>query len=192
MSLFLLRHGETQGPGGFRGRLDHPLSEQGWSSMRAAALALPPWELIISSPLERCRAFAEWLAGMQTVECKLEPDLRELDFGDWEGRTAAELMEGQADALGQFWADPYSFTPPNGEPVATFEQRVLGAMERIVRRTADTRALVVTHGGVIRLLLARQQGLPRKDLLQVEVPYASLHAFEASALSDTYPPCCPS
>ncbi|GGM22834.1 alpha-ribazole phosphatase family protein [Pseudomonas asuensis] len=189
MSVFLLRHGETLGPGGFRGRLDHPLSEQGWSSMRATVSALPPWDLIVSSPLERCRAFAEWLAQMQGVRCEVEAGLRELDFGDWEGRTAAELMQDQADALGLFWADPYGYTPPNGEPVAQFEQRVLEAMQRITFHAAEARTLVVTHGGVIRLLLARQQGLARKDLLQVEVPYSSLHAFDVSVLGGAYQPC---
>ncbi|MFP3527507.1 histidine phosphatase family protein, partial [Pantoea sp. SIMBA_072] len=78
-------------------------------------------------------------------------------------------MEDQADALGRFWENPYAFTPPNGEPVEAFAERVLAAVERLGRQHAGKRVLLVTHGGVMRLLLARARGLPRAQLLQVEV-----------------------
>jgi alpha-ribazole phosphatase len=184
MSLYLLRHGETEGPGGFRGSLDYPLTELGWTTMAAAITAMPTWDLVISSPLIRCLAFAQALAKRQSCQCHMEPDLRELDFGDWEGRTAAELMGEQADDLGRFWSDPYGYTPPNGEPLAAFEHRILKVLRSIADYSGTKRTLLVTHGGVIRLLLARQQGLPREALLQVEVPYASLHPFDSAALGD--------
>jgi alpha-ribazole phosphatase len=83
-------------------------------------------------------------------------------------------MQDQAEALGRFWADPYAYTPPEGEPVAAFAERVLGAVTRWRPRLQGHRSLIVTHGGVIRLLLARQRGLAARDLLQVEAPYATL------------------
>jgi len=171
---WLLRHGVTEGPEGFRGRLDPPLAEQGWTQLRAAVATEPPFALILSSPQQRCARFAEWLAAEQGAELVLEADLRELDFGDWEGSSAADLMQDQAEALGRFWADPYAHTPPGGEPVAAFAARVLGAVARWQPRLQAQRSLIVTHGGVIRLLLARQRGLAPKDLLQVEAPYATL------------------
>ncbi|MCD4865624.1 histidine phosphatase family protein [Pseudomonas sp. PLB05] len=171
---WLLRHGVTEGSEGFRGRLDPPLSEQGWKQMRAAVAEQPPFELILTSSQQRCARFAEWLAAEQGTELMVEADLRELDFGAWEGHSAAELMQDQAEALGLFWADPYAYTPPGGEPVAAFAERVLGAVARWRPRLHGRRSLLVTHGGVIRLLLARQRGLAAKDLLQVEVPYATL------------------
>lgn len=174
---WLLRHGVTEGPEGFRGRLDPPLSAQGWAQLRAAVAELPPFALILSSPQQRCARFAEWLAAEQGATLHLEPALRELDFGEWEGRSAADLMQEQAEALGRFWADPYAYTPPGGEPVAAFAERVLGAVARWQPRLQERRSLIVTHGGVIRLLLARQRGLAPKDLLQVEAPYATLQAL---------------
>ena len=171
---WLLRHGATEGPEGFRGRLDPPLSAQGWTQLREAVAAQPAFTLILSSPQQRCARFAEWLAAEQGAELALEPDLRELDFGDWEGRSAADLMQDQAEALGLFWADPYAYTPPGGEPVARFAERVQAAVARWRPRLQGQRSLIVTHGGVIRLLLARQRGLAPKDLLQVEAPYATL------------------
>ncbi|MGV8844721.1 MAG: alpha-ribazole phosphatase family protein [Pseudomonas sp.] len=170
--LELLRHGETELGGGLRGSLDDALTETGWAQLRAAVLDAGPWDRLISSPLQRCARFAEELAEQRGLPLRLEADLQELHFGAWEGRSAAELMATDADALGQFWADPYTFTPPGGEPLLAFEARVLGAIQRLQARHAGERLLLITHGGVIRLLLARARGLPRADLLQVTVAHA--------------------
>lgn len=174
LQLDLLRHGETELGGGFRGSLDDALTATGWAQMRGALAEAGPWELIVSSPLQRCAAFARELAEGQGVPLHLEAGLRELHFGDWEGRSAAALMETDAEALGAFWADPYGFTPPQGEPVEDFAARVLAAVEGLHRRFAGRRLLLVTHAGVMRLLLARARGLPREQLLQVEVGHGAL------------------
>ena len=170
--LDLLRHGETELGGGLRGSLDDALTEHGWAQLRGAVQGAGPWDRLISSPLQRCARFAEELAATHSLPLHLEPDMRELHFGDWEGRSAAALMETDAEALGRFWADPYAFTPPNGEPLLHFEARILAALQRLQQRHAGERLLLITHGGVMRLLLARARGLPRQDLLQVNVGYA--------------------
>lgn len=174
LELDMLRHGETCGGGGFRGRLDDELSERGWSQLREATVAAGPWQRIISSPLRRCAAFASQLAAERNLPFEVEPELRELDFGAWEGLTAADLMVSHSEELARFWNDPYAFTPPQGEPVADFEARVLSALERLTDRYAGERVLLVTHAGVMRLLLAQARGLPRAKLLQVEVGHAAL------------------
>ena len=115
---------------------------------------------------------AEELAAQHGVPVSLEPDLQELHFGAWEGRSTAELMQTSAEDLGRFWSDPYGFTPPEGETLLAFEARILAALQRLQARHAGERLLLVTHGGVIRLLLARARGLPRNDLLQVAVGHA--------------------
>lgn len=178
LQLDLLRHGETESGGGFRGSLDDALTPRGWAQMRAATGQAGPWDRLVSSPLQRCAAFAHELGGQLGVPLELEADLRELHFGAWEGRSAAELMEGDAAALGRFWADPYAFTPPGGEPVAEFETRVLQAMERLARQHPGQRLLLITHGGVMRLLLARARGLVRGQLLQVQVGHGALHRLQ--------------
>lgn len=170
--LELLRHGETELGGGLRGSLDDALTATGWAQLRAAVAEAGPWDRLISSPLQRCARFAEELAAQQGVPLSLEADLQELHFGAWEGRSTAELMHSSATELGQFWSDPYAFTPPAGEPLLAFEARILSAVQRLQARHAGERLLLVTHGGVIRLLLARARGLPRTDLLQVEVSHA--------------------
>jgi len=178
LHLDMLRHGETVTGGGFRGRLDDELTDVGWQQMRQAVANAGPWDRIVSSPLRRCAAFAAELAEQHHLPMELEPDLRELDFGEWEGRTAADLMVDQSEALGRFWENPYSFTPPGGEPLPDFEARILTAIERLTDRYAGERILLVTHGGVMRLLLAEARGLPREQLLQVEVGHGAMFGLK--------------
>ncbi|BAO63879.1 MULTISPECIES: alpha-ribazole phosphatase family protein [Pseudomonas] len=179
--LDLLRHGETELGGGLRGSLDDALTATGWQQMREAVQGRGPWDRVLSSPLQRCARFAQEMAEQLQLPLSLEPDLQELHFGAWEGQSAAALMETDADDLGRFWADPYAFTPPGGEPVELFSLRVLGAIERLYQACAGQRVLLVSHGGVMRLLLARARGLPRQQLLNVEVGHGALFRLQVAS-----------
>ena len=181
LHLDLLRHGETELGGGLRGSLDDALTAKGWAQMREAVLARGPWDRLVSSPLQRCARFAEELGARLNLPVSLEQDLQELHFGAWEGQSAVQLMETDAEALGLFWADPYSFTPPDGEPVEAFSQRVRAAVLRLHQLYAGQRVLLVSHGGVMRLLLAQARGLPREQLLNVEVGHGGLFSLRVEA-----------
>ena len=181
LRLDLLRHGETELGGGLRGSLDDALTEKGWTQMRAAVIEGGPWDRLVSSPLQRCARFAAELGDQLNLPVQLDKDLQELHFGAWEGQSAAALMETDADALGLFWADPYSFTPPQGEPVSDFSTRVLAAVARLHSAYAGQRILLISHGGVMRLLLAQARGLPREQLLNVEVGHGALFALTVEA-----------
>ncbi|PMV23496.1 MULTISPECIES: alpha-ribazole phosphatase family protein [unclassified Pseudomonas] len=181
LHLDLLRHGETELGGGLRGSLDDALTANGWVQMREAVVARGPWDRLISSPLQRCARFAEELGARLKLPVTLEKDLQELHFGAWEGQSAATLMETDAGGLGLFWADPYSFTPPDGEPVSAFSERVLGAVSRLHQAYAGERVLLISHGGVMRLLLAQARGLPREQLLNVEVCHGGLFSLQVAA-----------
>lgn len=175
----LLRHGET-GQSGFRGRLDDPLTPAGWEQMRRATHEVRmPWQAVVSSPLARCADFARTFAAERGLPVEWDVRLVELDFGDWEGMGAETLQRTQSEVLGRFWADPWTFAPPNGEPVAEFERRVRAAWADISECHAGRHVLVVTHGGVIRLLLCLARGLARGELLRLAVPHASLHRIGA-------------
>jgi alpha-ribazole phosphatase len=178
LNLDLLRHGETELGGGLRGSLDDALTEKGWAQMRAAVVEGGPWQRIVSSPLQRCARFAAELGEQLDLPVQLDKELQELHFGAWEGQSAAALMETDAEALGLFWADPYSFTPPQGEPVSEFSSRVLAAVARLHTAYAGERVLLISHGGVMRLLLAQARGLPREQLLNVEVAHGALFALK--------------
>ena len=142
--------------GRWQGQADPPLSEQGEQQARAAARALGPVDLAVTSDLERARRTAAILApGVRHVA---EPGLREFDVGAWSGRTRAEIQERWSDELELFDRGRLE-SPPGGEGWTTFENRIRDAAEKVSRLIAEARAartLVVTHGGVVRAL-ARMQ-----------------------------------
>ncbi|MHC8393708.1 alpha-ribazole phosphatase family protein [Pseudomonas sp. LB3P93] len=181
LRLDLLRHGETELGGGLRGSLDDALTAKGLEQMRAAVVEQGPWDRLISSPLQRCARFADELGAQLGLPVHLDKDLQELHFGAWEGQSAAALMETDAEGLGLFWADPYSFTPPEGESVGDFSSRVLAAVERLHAAYEGERILLISHGGVMRLLLAQARGLPREQLLNVEVGHGSLFSLSVES-----------
>ncbi|VAX03287.1 Alpha-ribazole-5'-phosphate phosphatase [hydrothermal vent metagenome] len=175
----LLRHGETVGGSRFRGSIDDALTEKGWSQMNTAIAQETTnhtqiWDRIISSPLQRCADFAHKLGQQQTLPVSLDTRFQEMHFGDWEGRTATELMATDEDALTQFWNDPVQNTPPGAEPLLVFQQRVLSAWADLLRNYRNERILLVTHGGVMRVLLCHAQQRPIKQLLDIEVKHAAL------------------
>ena len=177
MLVHLLRHGEPTGGARYWGETDVPLSANGWEQMRAA-VAGRSWDTIVSSPLRRCAAFAEALAQELAARFRYESDLREMSFGAWQGRSAAELMETDPEGLRLFWSDPSVHTPPGGESLARLRSRVLAAWQRLVTDPNSGRLLIVTHSGPIRLLRAAQSKTPLSSLSSIAVPYAALIGIE--------------
>lgn len=165
----LLRHGEPEGGTRFRGARDDPPSALGREQVRLATLQdRAGWTRIWTSPARRCAEPAHALARELGLPIEEHPWLRECGFGDWEGLTPDEIP---AAALARFWADPVRHTPPGAEPFTEFRARVLeGWNDRL--RSRDPHTLVVTHGGVIRVLLAEVLQMPADALLLIEVPYA--------------------
>jgi alpha-ribazole phosphatase len=178
MRVHLLRHGETEGGTRYWGGIDVALSWKGWRQMRVA-VAGQSWDLIVSSPLRRCAAFAEALARQLGVRCRYEVDLREMSFGEWEGRSAVELLETDGERLRYFWVDPKAHPPPGGESLVQLHARVMAAWQRVVNDPDSGRVLIVTHGGPIRVLRAMQSGLALSALLSIDVPHAALVSIES-------------
>lgn len=178
MQLSLLRHGATELSGAFRGSLDDPLTAQGWQQMWQGVQGLSGIEQLVSSPLQRCRLFAETLASQQLLPLTLDANWQELHFGDWEGKTAAELMRTAEADLTQFWQDPLHFTPPNAEPLTAFMQRIEAALAQLQAACKGKHVLLISHGGVMRYLLLKARGLPLSHLLQIEVPHGSLFTLD--------------
>ena len=175
MQLVLLRHGTTGLSGTYRGSLDDALNAQGWQQMQAATAALSDIQQVISSPLQRCRIFAEQYAAQQQLPIEQLVGLQELHFGDWEGLSAVQLMQTDADALRAFWENPLTFTPPNAESFQAFMQRVEHSLAYLQAQYSGKKLLVVTHGGVIRHLLVKARKLAIADFLQIEVPHGGMY-----------------
>jgi broad specificity phosphatase PhoE len=177
----LLRHGEVQGGAAFRGAQDDPLAPEGLRSMRAAVEGRGPWDAIVTSPLVRCRDFALGLAQHLELPCHSEARLREIHFGDWEGRSYAELMMRAPLALRRFYRDPARHPPPGGEPWADFQARIIEVLRELGSGAHGRRVLAVTHGGAIRAALGHVRGWPPSRLAEIDVPHASVHRLRCEA-----------
>ena len=127
-TLDLMRHGEPVGGRRYRGQIDDPLSEKGWAQMHAAVGDAKPWAQIVSSPLLRCRAFAERLAGRHGLPLSFDARLMEVGFGEWEGKSAAEIEQDAPGILDRFKADPVNVRPAGAEPLADFQARVAAGL----------------------------------------------------------------
>lgn len=175
MLIGLLRHGEVEGGDRFRGRTDDALTAGGLARMEAAVAASGGWQQVVSSPLVRCAGFTRDYARRHAVPHSLDARLMEMHFGAWEGLTAAELMATDPDALARFWNDPLHNTPPGGEPLPRFRARVLDAWRDILLAHARERVLLVTHGGVIRVLLCQIMRASLAQVLNVRVGHGQLY-----------------
>jgi ribonuclease H / adenosylcobalamin/alpha-ribazole phosphatase len=173
----LLRHGRTEHTPErrFSGSSDLPLSELGRADAAAAArhLAGRGIDVVVASPLQRTRQTAEAAAEVLGVPVEVDGDLRELDFGAWEGLTAAEAKAKSPLAFRR-WSGALDVRPPGGESIADVSARVARARARLLERHAGKTVLVVSHVTPIKLLLAAGLGVPDDIVYRVFLEAASL------------------
>lgn len=173
-TIDFIRHGEPVGGRRYRGQIDDPLSEKGWAQMREAVGEHRPWTRIVSSPLLRCRAFAEDLAGRHGLPLQMDDHLKEVGFGEWEGKTAAQLNEEDPQQLPRFKKDPVNARPSGAEPLQDFFKRVALGVDGLLENHPEEHILIVCHAGVIRMALAHALQIPLHNAYRIDVPSAGL------------------
>ncbi|MCP5303541.1 MAG: histidine phosphatase family protein [Pseudomonadales bacterium] len=173
-TLDLLRHGACEGGEILRGTTDVELSSEGWQQMENATRNNPGWHQVVSSPLQRCRQFAEQLAGELAVPVTVDENWRELDFGEWEGQLLKELWQQQPEQLRRFFSDPETHPVPGGETVAQLQSRLQLALDALLNTHKGSHVLVVQHAGTIKFFLGLLFGFPSTKVSHFDVPYASL------------------
>lgn len=162
MNVYLLRHGKTVGNAALNGHTDvlvEPAEQQ--RITQKVVESQIPFSHIISSPLRRCADLADILA--PKIACRVEwlDQIQEISFGEVDGVPFDELTS-QWPLLETFWQDPANHQLPKGESLAAFHYRIIEGWKHILQRR-DEHLLVVTHGGVIRLLLAHLLDLDWKN-----------------------------
>lgn len=176
-TLLLLRHGATapNSERRFIGSTDHPLSSFGRRQLTTAASSLRAYnpERCFCSPMRRCLETARAVLAGSPLQPEILPELREIDFGDWEGKTFEETQTSNQACI-QHWAkfDP-AFCFPGGERLADFISRVKRAAKQI-SSSPHSSVVVVTHGGVIRLLICHFLGLRMRKYVLFEPAPGSL------------------
>ncbi|TDD15201.1 bifunctional RNase H/acid phosphatase [Nonomuraea diastatica] len=182
-SLLLLRHGETEMSleRRFSGRGDAELTPNGLAQASAAAdrLSREPYRLdvIVTSPLKRARQTAEVVAQRTGLDVEVDEDLREADFGAWEGHTFTEVQRRWPAELAAWLADP-AVAPPGGESFATAVHRVQAAGERLVERYEGKTVLAVSHVTPIKMLLRLALMAPLESLYRMHLDLACLSLID--------------
>jgi ribonuclease H / adenosylcobalamin/alpha-ribazole phosphatase len=178
----LLRHGDTRlsPEHRFSGLSDEPLSAAGTRQVKAAAQRLASGariDAIVSSPLPRAAATAEIVADELALTAATDDDLRETDFGEWEGFTLTEVQSRWPDAVVAWQHDPAK-APPGGESFADTAGRVNRACERILREHSGQTVLVVSHITPIKIMLCRALGAPLLTLYRFYLGSACINEIQ--------------
>ncbi len=179
--IWLVRHGMLP-PNPERrmvGARDIPLSDAGREQIRLLARQFMPevqgaLGAVICSDLDRCRETAALL--MEALphgrpSLHVEPGLREIDLGLWQGMTKAEIERAWPGAYAARGQDMANFCPPQGESFMLAQRRALAAVARWRRLYPGVTLLMVSHAGILGSLLAHYLALPLRDVLRIPQYY---------------------
>lgn len=170
----LLRHGEPVGGRRYRGQQDDALSERGWEQMWQSVGDRHEWQQIVTSPLQRCHAFAIAFGTHHGIPVQVDPRLAEIGFGEWEGKTRAELEALGCGQVTRFYQDPVTNRPPGAEPLDEFVARVTAGFNAVLTAYPGQSVLVVAHAGVIRAIIAQVLAIPTAAMYRINVANAGI------------------
>ncbi len=180
--LFLIRHGPTHAKA-MVGWSDVPADLTDEARLRALCAHLPKDARLVSSDLIRTKATADALQGPEHLRLPDEAGLREIHFGDWEMKTAADIERSHPDTSRAFWTDPGPVAAPGGESWDEMADRVSDTLARLTAKGGDL--IVVAHFAVILSQIARAQGVPPRDVLCHKIEPLSVTTLELSTEGTT-------
>ena len=182
MRLWLVRHGETEAnvAGLYSGHAPTPLTERGIAQAQTLGTLLRnvPVDNVLCSELERARHTTQLILGDREVPVRNMPELNEMFFGDWEMRHHRDLAREDAENYAVWCNDWQNATPTNGEGFQAFSLRV----ERFIAQLADYKTcqnlLVVSHQGVLSVLIARLLSMPATAMWHFRVEQGCWSAID--------------
>jgi alpha-ribazole phosphatase len=168
MEIYLIRHTTPDiYKGLIYGRLDVPLSESFSTEKESVIVKLPEHiDLVISSPSSRCILLAREIAEFYVKDNRL----MELDFGLWEGKTWDTIDRKESE---QWMADFINTAAPQGESLGKMNERVMDFWNELLKWPYK-RVVIVTHAGVIRLILAAFNAIPLSSVFDINVQYGEV------------------
>jgi probable phosphoglycerate mutase len=177
-ALFLARHGETddnRAPIRVQGFTDTPLNDTGrrQATELAERVARMGFVALWSSDLSRARETAAIISDRIGLLVRLDPRLREADRGEWEGRRFIDIEREEPAGYSAWRNDPATFRFPGGESLREQLARVTASLAD-VRRSGELPALVVCHGGSIRVALCAQDPRGLEAFHRFEIPNVAL------------------
>lgn len=177
--IYLIRHGQTDSNSGklFQGQMDTPLNVEGLNQAQQMAEYMKNFDIdaIYCSSLMRARMTTAGLAMAKNMAYKPIEALKEVSFGDWEGVSFATLHREHGQEMLTFLERPGDFTPPRGESFAQAQERcVAGLMSILEKEGHDKNIAVISHGGIIRLLVCYFLGIPLNNLWKMAIRNVSV------------------
>lgn len=177
--IWLIRHGEPVEEAQQRcyGSLDVGLCERGRAQMQRTAERLRSAGIsgIYSSPRLRATESAQIIADATGCSVQVAPNLREIHFGDFEGMTYDDIAAGYPELYALWMRTPTQVRFPNGENFHDMRARVLRVFEEIRRKHDGDTIVMVSHGGVNRILLAWILGMPDEYLFRLAQDYGAVN-----------------
>ena|SRR5450631_27028 len=163
VTIYFLRHGETTASqaGGYCGTLDPDLTPEGYQMAEdfADTYKTLPWAAVFSSPLHRAVATAKPLCDAVGIRMQLEEGLREIAYGQWEGKSPEEVNREFHDTYVSWLADPGWNAPTGGERGIDIARRSSHVLEDIEKICTEGNVLVVSHKATIRIMLCSLIGI---------------------------------
>ncbi len=183
LSIYFLRHGETTASqrGGYCGTLDPDLTPEGYQMAEDFADAHKPlpWVAVFSSPLRRAVATAKPLCEAAGIRMQLKEGLREMAYGQWEGKTHEEVSREFHDTYVGWLADPGWNAPTGGERGIDVARRSSLVVEEIERTCSAGNVLVVSHKATTRIMLCSLIGIDVGRFRdRISMPVASISIVE--------------
>ncbi len=180
--LILVRHGETtwNDQARYQGHTDVPLSPRGWveAELLARRLSDERIDAIYSSDLARARDTAQVIASRLGKRIAVEPQLREIRLGEWQGLTYGEVRERYFTDADPLPAYPVDSAPLGGETLRELQARLVHAVECIAASNPDRCVLIVTHGACLKVLLC--------TWLNIELASYSRLRFDSGSITEAY------
>lgn len=189
MELHLIRHGQTNWNEERRaqGQSDSRLTELGEQQARELGEKLDAIEFdrIYCSSSLRTRQTAELAFGHKNKDIEYLDSLREIFLGPWEGRLYDEIEVEYGDSFHHFWNEPHKFAVAGAESFYDLQARAMGALNGIVSNNSHQRVAIVSHGALIKSVLAHIEAMPMEDLWRPPLMHNCAHnVIEASGDGD--------
>lgn len=180
--VILVRHARTSWNdlGRYGGHSDVSLDEMGREQIKKVAQRLRnyPLKAVYASDLARAYETAQSIAEVHQLPVEKFCDLREINFGQWEGKTYQEIIENHQELMESWIKDPFNIRIPDGETMKEMQERVVGCLEDIVARHPKDTIVVVTHAGPIWTIICNILEVPLSCYWRLKQSNAGINILE--------------
>ncbi|MGM9931025.1 histidine phosphatase family protein [Pradoshia sp.] len=174
LTIYLTRHGLTEWNVNRRmqGWGNGELTEKGIRDAKALGnrLADTTIDKVYSSSSKRAYETAQYIIGDREISLIQMDDLREMNFGDWDGRIREEVEAEYPEDFKTFWEKPHLYDRNSGETFEHVRKRAVQAFERIIEENKEGTILIVTHSIFLRVLMTYIKDIPLSDVFKATPP----------------------